>query len=767
MFQLALNKSPSLTQTLPMNADSVAVQRLKRLECFIVVCVLVWTAFWLYYWYAGHVICSVVCLFQAISLSVVLFLTGNNLKRRRLIANMFLLNCMLGLALNSLVQGQSLSYSFMFAPFICLAAAHLMGVRAALAWAGALVTTTCVVYFLPLPVHFAELPSVWDKFAINVGLTITIYLLSQQAEHFFTERTSHLMTLTEGLHEKTRMLELAEETAGVGHWRWDVQTELVSFSNEIRRICGLEMGEGPQPLDDLLETFSPDDAERLNHALIEAYRKDKSFVLELTFRKNNELKYVNCRGFCERDLNGSITSVFGIMRDDTELKKATARLKKKATALKHLASFDPLTGLANRFKFERTMKLLVKKAIKTNEPIALMILDMDGFKEVNDTLGHQMGDRVLKETATRLLGVLDSKHIVSRFGGDEFTIIITEFKDDEELVKIGYDIINAIRRPYRLDGRDLVLGASIGVSICPRDSHQTEATLAFADTAMYEAKMRGNEIVVYRASMTEALVRRKAIEERLSFALERNEFMVHFQPQVEMQSNQIIGFEALLRWKKGNEFVPPVEFIPILENSGEIVEVGYWILEECCRYAEKWNGMGHEITIAVNISAIQFREPNFVERAIDIMSKYDIRPDWIDLEITESLLVDEIDKTADKLFELKSFGNSISIDDFGTGYSSLAYLKHFPIDKLKIDRTFVQDVPEHDDGTIAASIIVLGKTLDLKILAEGVETVEQLEFIKSHGCDSYQGYLTSPPLPPNACERMLEQQCSNPTVQSS
>ena len=335
---------------------------------------------------------------------------------------------------------------------------------------------------------------------------------------------------------------------------------------------------------------------------------------------------------------------------------------------------------------------------------------------------------------------------VARLGGDEFCIIYPQLRGREQAEAIASDICKVLTRRYLLDEAEFPLGVSVGYAFCP-DHTQTDCDLlAFADTAMFHAKEHRLGHVCYETEMTNRLVEYRKVQEHLSHALERSEFFLVYQPQVDVHFEEVTGVEALLRWRHDGEVVPPQRFIQLLEESGEIIPVGKWIIHEACRQLAEWTSAGYDIKIAVNISTLQFKDEDFCQSVADSIEEWRVDPGMLDFEVTEGLLIDDIGQAVARLNTIKEMGISISIDDFGTGYSSFAYLRQLPIDRLKIDRAFIKDIPETDDGQIASTVIVLAKALGLKVLAEGVETEAQLAFLKERDCDEYQGFYLSRPV---------------------
>ncbi len=434
-------------------------------------------------------------------------------------------------------------------------------------------------------------------------------------------------------------------------------------------------------------------------------------------------------------------------RDLFELSQS---LRKKSEHLQELATTDALTGLINRFQFQQRLKEAVAQSKRASERMVLFLIDMDGFKEINDTLGHPVGDQALVAIATRLSDEFGGVADVARLGGDEFCLIVENLNERQlDLQVFAARICEVLTQRYLVEDAEFPLGASVGYVTCPDQCTSDTDLLAFADTAMFYAKERRLGHAQYESAMTDRLVEYRTVQEQLSGALARGEFFLVYQPQVNLRTNEVIGVEALLRWRHQGEVIPPYRFIHLLERSREIVPVSKWIIRECCRQLAVWSEEGYDVDISINISALQFKDPEFYSSVLDAIREYDVDPHKLDFEITEGLLIEDVKQAVAKLNQIKELGVTISIDDFGTGYSSLSYLRQFPLDRLKIDRAFIKDIPDGDDGVIAASVIVLAKALGLKVLAEGVETDAHLAFLKHHDCDEYQGYFLSPPVAAN------------------
>lgn len=432
-------------------------------------------------------------------------------------------------------------------------------------------------------------------------------------------------------------------------------------------------------------------------------------------------------------------------------------LQIKSEELRKLATTDSLTHLTNRYQLKQQLEASIDAA-KNGEPFAIFLVDMDGFKEINDTMGHSVGDRVLVEIGLRLSNRFGDFESIARLGGDEFCLIAKGVDSELEAEQIAHAIFNELTKKYYLAEREFALGASIGLALCPKHSLSSNDILAFADTAMYHAKNNNIAVGTYSIEMTKKLVENSKLKEQLSDAIAEQQFFLVFQPQVCLTNGTIVGAEALLRWNNNGQIISPARFIPLLEQTGLIDEVGQWIMEDVCRQKSLWREAGIDLKVAVNISAVQFESDQFIESILEPIRRWGLESEGFDLEITESLLIGDVDSAVRKLVILKQHGLSISIDDFGTGYSSLSYLRQFPIDKLKIDRAFVKDIPHYDDGALVASITTLGHVMGMEVLVEGVETDAQLELVKELKCDAYQGYFFSKPIEAQEMTAMLVKQ---------
>ncbi len=452
-----------------------------------------------------------------------------------------------------------------------------------------------------------------------------------------------------------------------------------------------------------------------------------------------------------KDAQGRISNYIAVFHDITEIRRGEEKIK-------YQAYHDALTGLPNRALFDERLDLELGRARRHGQRLAVMFLDLDYFKHINDSLGHAVGDTLLQGVAQRLRNSVREIDTVARQGGDEFVIILPEIEGPPDALLVVRRIIKIMERPFHLGDHEVFVSVSLGITIFPDDGDSREDLVKNADLAMYRAKDQGrNNYQLFTHDMNAQAVRRLNLEHRLRKALEGDELRVHYQPKLELASNEVVGLEALVRWERDGELVPPMEFIPLAEETGLIMPIGEHVLRVACRQAAAWRraGLG-DLSVAVNLSARQFRQEDLVGTVEEALALSGLDPARLELEITESIVMTNVDQAKDMMRQLHGLGLKISMDDFGTGYSSLYYLRQFTIDALKIDKSFIKDIPLHaDDVAIAQAVISLARSLGLKVVAEGVETREQLEFLRRQGADYIQGYLLSPPLPAAMMEEFL------------
>jgi diguanylate cyclase (GGDEF)-like protein len=439
-----------------------------------------------------------------------------------------------------------------------------------------------------------------------------------------------------------------------------------------------------------------------------------------------------------------------ISRLRERLRKSNEELRSALGAVRQIATHDHLTGLPNRVLFSEELQRALARAERHSRPVTLFFMDLDRFKNINDTLGHQFGDRVLQEAAKRLSSCVREGDIIARLGGDEFVLLVEELGDPPALAEIARKLLAAIADLGAIDGQDLNVSLSIGICAFPTDGRDAKTLLAGADIAMYRAKEQGrNRFVFFSAELQSHTPEKLSLEAGLRHGLERKEFRVHYQPKIDMASGEITGVEALLRWQHPElGLLLPEKFIHLAEETGLIIPIGYWTLREVCARAKTWQAAGlPRLPVAVNLSACQFSQDQLVPQLAEILKETGMHPDLLELEITESMVMRDPEQAVQLMHNLRSMGVRLTIDDFGTGYSSLGYLKRFPINSLKVDRSFVRDLPHStDDVAITRAVIAMAHSLQMNVIAEGVELKEQLDVLRKEGCDEFQGYLCRPPL---------------------
>ena len=426
-----------------------------------------------------------------------------------------------------------------------------------------------------------------------------------------------------------------------------------------------------------------------------------------------------------------------------EAHKLAEQVQMAKDQLDHLAHHDVLTDLPNRMLLQDRLGQAVGLARRQGRQLAVMFLDLDRFKHINDSLGHAVGDQLLQSVAQRLVSCVRHSDTISRQGGDEFVLLLPYIEHADDAALSAQKILAALAPPHRIDRHDLHISVSIGISIYPDDGQDAETLIKSADTAMYHAKENGrNNYKFFEQSMNARAVQRQSIEAGLRRALERQEFVLHYQPKINLHSGTIAGVEALIRWRHPQRgLLPPAQFVPIAEDCGLILPIGRWVLSEACRQARAWQDAGlPPITIAVNTSALEFHDKDFLENIRATLEATRLEPRFLELELTESVLMRDAESTDSMLHALADFGVKLAVDDFGTGYSSLSYLRQFPIDTLKIDQSFINQMTSNpDDAAIVTAVISMGKSLKQRVLAEGVETPEQYAFLLAQQCDEGQG----------------------------
>ena len=433
--------------------------------------------------------------------------------------------------------------------------------------------------------------------------------------------------------------------------------------------------------------------------------------------------------------------------------------KKSDLRLNYLAQYDPLTGIPNRQFFNDQLTRATARARREGRKVSLLFLDLDAFKVVNDTLGHDAGDRLLKEVADRIRRSVRTGDVVARLGGDEFAVMLEGLSSPLEVEALASGLLEVVSQPYHIADRQVSITTSIGITMYPNDNSDTQMLLKNADIAMYQAKESGrNNFKFFHEQMHADLMRYHELERDIRVAISEGQFHLAYQPKINVRINQLQGLEALLRWNSPTRGrVSPADFIPVAEESGHIIPLGYWVLNEVCLQLRTWQDKGlSPVPVSVNVSARQFQQPDFHKRVAEVLRRHDVDPSLLEIELTEGLVMDDTETAQRELAELKKIGVRISIDDFGTGYSCLSYLRRFPLDVLKIDRSFVQEIGSSRDGeSIIDAIISLARSLRLETVAEGVETTAQLHFLLDHGCHVVQGFLFGKPMDMQLVEPLL------------
>lgn len=444
-----------------------------------------------------------------------------------------------------------------------------------------------------------------------------------------------------------------------------------------------------------------------------------------------------------KDASGNIIGVSKIARDITQRKESQERIR-------YLAHHDSLTGLPNRALLADRMKIAIGNAARYSRRLALLFVDLDRFKLINDSLGHEIGDKLLKVVAERMQSLGRQTDTISRLGGDEFIVLLSQIGAVEDAAHVAGKLIAALSQPYRIEEHELILTASIGISIYPDSGKDAGSLLRNADASMYSAKEAGrNRYQFYTEDLTPRAIERLSLERDLRGAIERNEIFAVYQPQIELATRRVIGVEALMRWRHPTRgLVSPLSFIPVAEDSGLILSLGERVLRESCLQARQWcKRYGHDFSVAVNISAVQFRQKDFIDVVLRVLADTGLSPECLELEVTESVVMQGVEFVVQKMHILDTHGIKVAIDDFGTGYSSLSYLRQFTVDRLKIDQSFIRDLPENTDAiAIVCAIVAMGRSLGLRVIAEGVETEAQANFLQSIECDESQGYFYARPM---------------------
>lgn len=536
----------------------------------------------------------------------------------------------------------------------------------------------------------------------------------------------------------------AQEIAQLGSWQWDIQSDLLRCSDEILRMFGWNAKSSVIAYSDLLDRIHPEDQGPVRSILEDAVRADRGldFDFRIVLSEGRE-RIISARAKAVRDQLGQLPRLKGTFQDVTERKQTEAHIH-------HLAHHDALTDLPNRVLFRDRLEHALAKAKRDQVMVAVHCLDLDHFKEVNDTLGHAVGDRLLQAVALRVQAEVRGYDTVARLGGDEFAIIQPECDRTERADVLSKRLVAAMSRPFNIDGHEVLISASVGITLYPRDADNPDQLLMNADIAMYRAKAEGRgRGCFFVTGMDDDLRARKSLEQDLRRALAEDWLELHYQPQVSGNDGNFVGAEALLRLRHPERgLMSPADFIPLAEETGLIVPIGEWVLRTACSQAAVWQNQDMPMRVAVNLSPAQFRQPDLVGAVRRILKETGLKPNLLELEITESVLMHDTGSALDVLEQLQSLGLRIAMDDFGTGYSSLSYLKLFPFDRIKIDRSFVNELTDNKDAAaIVRAIVGLGRSLNMQTTAEGVETQTQFNYLNHEACDEMQGFFFGRPMP--------------------
>ncbi|MBA1433504.1 MAG: EAL domain-containing protein, partial [Epsilonproteobacteria bacterium] len=561
--------------------------------------------------------------------------------------------------------------------------------------------------------------------------------------------------------EKKRLLEESQRLAHIGSWKLDFASNSLEWSAEIYRIFEVD-SDIPASYELFMDRVHPDDREAVDTAYRESLKNCEPY--EITHRllfDDKRIKYVKEKCETTFDREGNALVSIGTAQDITQQKLLENMLQEQKEILSHLAHHDTLTELPNRILLHDRLHQTIQKAKRANRKFAVLFIDLDHFKEINDSLGHDVGDEVLQEIAQRFESLIRKEDTLARLGGDEFTIIMQNLKEEQDASILAQKLLSSLQEPIIKKENLLYLSCSIGISLYPADGTSVQNLLKYADAAMYRAKEEGrSNFQFYSSEMTTLAFERIVMEASMRKGLQNKEFMVYYQPQVNAKRNEVVGMEALVRWKHPEMgMVFPSKFIPLAESTGLIIQLDRYVMKTAMQQMSKWyeDGLNPGI-LAMNLSIRQFKQKDFLEFLQRTLQETGCKAEWVELEVTESEIMQDTQEAIIILTQLHDLGVMIAIDDFGTGYSSLSYLKKLPIDKLKIDQSFVHNLPaDEEDGAIIEAVIALANALKLSIIAEGVEQKEQKDFILQSGCENIQGFYYSEAVEEKTMTQILEE----------
>ncbi|HOO32644.1 MAG TPA: EAL domain-containing protein [Thermotogota bacterium] len=564
-----------------------------------------------------------------------------------------------------------------------------------------------------------------------------------------------LISANDKLTNRERQLQMALQSAREALWILEEKSGSIENIGNWQHFLGFENLEFAASFENWLSLIHDEDKERVRLVLQKAFSEnEKFFEVEYRIRtKNGTWLWALSRGEVLLNEDGSSKLIFGTHQDISRRKEAERRLD-------YLVSYDPLTGLPNKQNLMNRFHEEIERNKRNNSVMAVLALDLDGFKRINESMGHTFGDRLLSEVSSRLRQKVRTQDFIARSSSDEFIIIFPDIKGKEKIAYLARNLLNRFEVPFCIENKEVFITASIGIAIYPDNGENEDTLLKKADLALIESKKAGkNTFRFYNANMNSEATKKLELETRLHKAIEQNQFLLYYQPQFDLKTNSVVGVEALIRWCDPDVgIISPGEFMPIAEETGLILPIGDWVLSKACYELNQWKRMGiRDFRMSVNISPLQFAQENFLEILKDTIIESNIDPKNLMLEITESILMDDIESVRRKLHEIKDLGCSLSIDDFGTGYSSLAYLRKFPIDELKIDKSFVLDLSYPDNASIVKTIISLANNLNMSVIAEGIEEDSQYEFLIQNNCNMMQGYLFGHPMSHDQIEEFLKE----------
>jgi diguanylate cyclase (GGDEF)-like protein/PAS domain S-box-containing protein len=597
------------------------------------------------------------------------------------------------------------------------------------------------------------------KLAVQCGAQD--YLFKDRLDAYLLPKTLGTMieraAFAEALFEERERAQVTLNSIGDAVVSTDVSGRVTYLNVVAEDLTGWSQNDAAGlPLEDVLQIVDGTTRKVMQNPAALAIRDDKVGALPpncVLIRRDGVEAAIEDSTAPIHDSRGAVTGSVMVFHDVSMARAMTRKMT-------HLAQHDSLTDLPNRVLLNDRLREAIILSRRHKRELSVLFLDLDRFKHINDSLGHVVGDRLLQSVARRLLSCVRSSDTVGRQGGDEFVVLLWEVRRAEDAGIAAAKILEALRKPHLIDEHELHITASVGIVTYPEDGTDVETLMKKADLAMYHAKQtRHDSYQFFKPEMNARAIERQSLEDSLHYAIERQELVLHYQPKFNLATGGIIGAEALIRWRHPQRgLVPPGQFISIAEECGLIVPIGRWVLREACRQARAWQIAGlPPLCVAINVSAVELRAPGFVAGVRATLKETGLEPRYLELELTETVLIEDSRSVADVLKELKDIGVLLALDDFGTGYSNLSQLKRFPIDALKIDQSFVRDLAvDEDDAGIVTAVIGMGKSLHMRVVAEGVETREQLQILQEHGCPQGQGYYFCRPVPAEQFRRLLE-----------